>query len=83
LDGVAELVVAVDRGERELDAAPGSAQLVEEELGTAHHGLGPSAQTATREAEPVVQLARLGPDRSLGPKRAPIGGSLRAGADWR
>src|SRR5262245_10071772 len=57
LDRVAELVVAVDRTERELDGAPGSAQLVEEELGAAHHGLRPGAQTATREAEPVVQLA--------------------------
>src|ERR1700733_1677503 len=57
LDRVAELVVAVDRGAREVDAAPGFAQLVEEELGAAHHGLGPRAQTATREAEPVAQLA--------------------------
>src|SRR5215468_1513681 len=57
LDRVAELVVAVDRSARELDAARGSAQLVEKELGAAHHGLRPGAQTATREAEPVVQLA--------------------------
>src|SRR5262249_11536407 len=28
----------------------------EEELGAAHHKLRPGAQTATREAEPVVQL---------------------------
>src|SRR5262245_3207016 len=55
-DRVAELVVAVDRSARELDAASGSAQLLEEELGAAHHGLGPRAQTATREAEPVVHL---------------------------
>jgi hypothetical protein len=47
----------VDRSEREVDAAPGFAQLVEEELGAAHPGLRPGAQTATREAEPVVHLA--------------------------
>lgn len=57
LDRIPERVVAVDRSERELDAAPGSAQLLEEELGAAHHGLRPGAQTATREPEPVVQLS--------------------------
>src|SRR5262249_13784110 len=57
LDRVAELVVAVDRSERELDATPGSAQLAEEKVGATHHRLRPDPQTATREAEPVVQLA--------------------------
>src|SRR5262249_8665344 len=57
LDRVAELVVAVDRSAQEVDAAPGFARLAEEEPGAAHHGLDPVAQTATREAGPVVQLA--------------------------
>src|SRR5215467_108786 len=60
-------------------ALPGFAQLVEEELGAAHHRLGPSAQTATREAEPVVQLAvgsvvveRLGQVRLPGRAQPPV-----------